>query len=283
MRVRLCLERSEKTGVVFLASQRLIRKLSRTQSCLFTRKFAFSLSLSSLTFKFVCWPELLHSPCLHSHRHYHRHTLFACSGTQNCLWIRCFAFLTGNVPMFEHFPFKLLWNSLQRSFRWQGGGRRHCELPPISSRHKYVQTKYFSTDFKRIQIWGNYVYVLRNVSKIKCFVMFYRNLTLNQHDLVRICGVQAALGIQVTMRVWMILKTMTMLLVIKIFLMILMIFFRLFDTDESGNIELDEMFEIVATFYDMEVKIFPALWEKVQSCFTGGASRTGLWAGWRHL
>ena len=67
MRVRSCLERSEKTGVVFLASQRLIRKLSRTQSCLFTRKFAFSLSLSSLTFKFVCWPELLHSPCLHSH------------------------------------------------------------------------------------------------------------------------------------------------------------------------------------------------------------------------
>ena len=32
--------------------------------------------------------------------------------------------------------------------------------------------------------------------------------------------------------------------------------FRLFDADESGNIELDEMFEIVATFYDMEVKIF---------------------------
>ena len=29
--------------------------------------------------------------------------------------------------------------------------------------------------------------------------------------------------------------------------------FRLFDADESGNIELDEMFEIVATFYDMEV------------------------------
>ena len=32
--------------------------------------------------------------------------------------------------------------------------------------------------------------------------------------------------------------------------------YRLFDADESGNIELDEMFEIVATFYDMEVKIF---------------------------
>ena len=29
---------------------------------------------------------------------------------------------------------------------------------------------------------------------------------------------------------------------------------RLFDADESGNIELDEMFEIVATFYDMEVR-----------------------------
>ena len=28
--------------------------------------------------------------------------------------------------------------------------------------------------------------------------------------------------------------------------------FRLFDADESGNIELDEMFEIVATFYEME-------------------------------
>ena len=84
--------------------------------------------------------------------------------------------------------------------------------------------------------------------------MFHRNLTLNQHDLVRICRVQAALGLQVTMRVdWMILKTMIMLLVIITFMMILMIFFRLFDTDESGNIELDEMFEIVATFYDMEV------------------------------
>ena len=57
----------------------------------------------------------------------------------------------------------------------------------------------------------------------------------------------------------MILKTMIMLLVIITFMMILMIFFRLFDTDESGNIELDEMFEIVATFYDMEVKLFLAL------------------------
>ena len=64
MHVRSCLERSEKTGVVFLASQRLIRKLSRTQSCLFTRKFSFSLSLSSITFKFVCWPESLHSHSL---------------------------------------------------------------------------------------------------------------------------------------------------------------------------------------------------------------------------
>ena len=90
--------------------------------------------------------------------------------------------------------------------------------------------------------------------------MFHRNLTLNQHDLVWICGVQAALGLQVTMRVdWIILRTVTMLLVIIMFMMILMIFFRLFDTDESGNIELDEMFEIVATFYDMEVKIFLAL------------------------
>ena len=90
--------------------------------------------------------------------------------------------------------------------------------------------------------------------------MFYRNLTLNQqHDLVRICGVQAALGIQVTMRVWMILKTKIMLLVMMMFMNILKIVFRLFDTDESGNIELDEMFEIVATFYDMEVKIFLAL------------------------
>ena len=56
----------------------------------------------------------------------------------------------------------------------------------------------------------------------------------------------------------MILKTKIMLLVIITFMMILKIFFRLFDTDESGNIELDEMFEIVATFYDMEVKIFLA-------------------------
>ena len=61
------------------------------------------------------------------------------------------------------------------------------------------------------------------------------------------------------MMVWMILKTMIMLLVMMMFMMILMIFFRLFDTDESGNIELDEMFEIVATFYDMEVKLFLAL------------------------
>ena len=90
--------------------------------------------------------------------------------------------------------------------------------------------------------------------------MFYRNLTLNQHDLVRICGVQAALGIQVTMRVdWIILRTMIMLLVVMMFMKIFKIVFRLFDTDESGNIELDEMFEIVATFYDMEVKIFLAL------------------------
>ena len=52
---------------------------------------------------------------------------------------------------------------------------------------------------------------------------------------------------------------MTMLLVMMMFMKILKIVFRLFDTDESGNIELDEMFEIVATFYDMEVKIFLAL------------------------
>ena len=100
----------------------LVFVITNIQICLLTGTFASSLSSFSL---------------------------FACSGTQNCLWIRCFAFLTGNVPMFEHFPFKLLWNSLQRSFRWQGGGRRHCELPPISSRHKYVQTKYFSTYSKK--------------------------------------------------------------------------------------------------------------------------------------
>jgi Ca2+-binding EF-hand superfamily protein len=28
--------------------------------------------------------------------------------------------------------------------------------------------------------------------------------------------------------------------------------FRLFDADDSGNIDTEEMFEIVATFYDME-------------------------------
>ena len=93
MRVRSCLERSEKTGVVFLASQRLIRKLSRTQSCLFTRKFAFSLSLSSITFKFVCWPELLHPPCLHSHSLLVQECKIVCGSDVSPLWqviFKCF-------------------------------------------------------------------------------------------------------------------------------------------------------------------------------------------------
>ena len=56
----------------------LVFVITNIQICLLTGTFAFSLSSFSLS---------------------------ACSGTQNCLWIRCFASLTGNVQMFEHFPF----------------------------------------------------------------------------------------------------------------------------------------------------------------------------------
>ena len=49
--------------------------------------------------------------------------------------------------------------------------------------------------------------------------------------------------------------------------------FRLFDADESGNIELDEMFEIVATFYDMEVRGQKSLFRGPKwfpKCLNGG-------------
>lgn len=43
--------------------------------------------------------------------------------------------------------------------------------------------------------------------------------------------------------------------------------FRLFDADESGNIELDEMFEIVATFYDMEGEPREPAFEQAEDIF----------------
>ena len=72
--------------------------------------------------------------------------------------------------------------------------------------------------------------------------------------------------IMLMMMTMLIMLMMTMLIMLMMIIMLAMnlrnendgelyeFVFRLFDADESGNIELDEMFEIVATFYDMEVK-----------------------------